>query len=147
MMEKHVWHGVIVSNLTRDERDKVIRCSMFLKEKFTASGEYDKLKARLIPGGDQQHKEPFEDLCLSSPTASTTSVLAVAAIADCEGRLVTVMDIGGAFFNADITSTGIKVHMRLIRVLTDMLIQIDPKHARFVVERGTSVVLLDKALY
>ena len=56
MMEKHVWHGVLVSNLTRDERDKVIRCSMFLKEKFTASGEYDKLKARLVASGDQQDK-------------------------------------------------------------------------------------------
>ncbi len=38
MMEKRVWHGVLVSDLTRDERDKVIRCSMFIKEKFTASG-------------------------------------------------------------------------------------------------------------
>ena len=64
----------------------------------------------------------YEDLCLSSPTASTTSVLAVAVIATCEGRLVTVMDIGGAFLDADITSTGIKVHMRLNRVLTDMLV-------------------------
>ena len=31
LMEKHVWHGAIISDLTRDERDKVIRCSMFLK--------------------------------------------------------------------------------------------------------------------
>ena len=147
MMEKHVWHGVLVSDLTRDERDKVIRCSMFLKEKFTASGEYEKLKARLVAGGDQQDKGLYDDLCLSSPTASTTSVLAIAAIAACEGRLVTVMDIKGAFLNADITSTGIKVHMRLNRVLTDMLVQIDPKHARYVEDRGTSVVMLDKALY
>jgi hypothetical protein len=109
-MEKHVWHGVVVSDLTRDERDNVIRCSMFLKEKFTASGEYDKLKARLVGGEDQQDKELYEDLCLSSLTASTTSVLALAA---CEGRLVTVMDIGGSFHNADITITCIKVRMRL----------------------------------
>jgi hypothetical protein len=39
------------------------------------------------------------------------------------------MDIGGAFLNADIISTSIKVHMRLNRVLIDMLIRIDPKHA------------------
>ena len=57
------------------------------------------------------------------------------------------MDIGGAFLNADITSTGIKVHMRLNRVLTDMLVLIDPKHACFVEERGTSLVKLNKALY
>jgi hypothetical protein len=46
----------IVSDLIRDERDKVIRCSMFLKENFTASGEYEKIKARLVVGGDQQDK-------------------------------------------------------------------------------------------
>ncbi len=37
--------------------------------------------------------------------------------------------------------------MRLNRVLTDMLIQIDPNHDKFVEDRGTSVMLLDKALY
>ena len=37
--------------------------------------------------------------------------------------------------------------MRLNRVLTDMLVQIDPKYARFVEDRGTSVVLLGKSLY
>ena len=58
-----------------------------------------------------------------------------------------MLDIEGAFINADITSTGIKVHMRLNRVLTDMLVLIDPKLACFVEERGTSVVELDKALY
>ena len=61
-MEKDVWHGMIVSNLYRDKRDDVIRCSMFLKQTFTASREYDKLKARLVVGGDQQDKELYEDL-------------------------------------------------------------------------------------
>jgi hypothetical protein len=42
------------------------------------------------------------------------------------------MNIGGAFLNADITSTGIKVQMRLNRVLTDTLVHVDPKHARYV---------------
>jgi hypothetical protein len=37
--------------------------------------------------------------------------------------------------------------MRLNRVLTSMLVLIDPNHAHFVEERGTSVVELDKALY
>jgi hypothetical protein len=39
-----------------------------------------------------------------------------------------------------------KEHMRLSRVVTDMLVHIDPKHARFVEERGTSIVVLNKAL-
>ncbi len=74
-------------------------------------------------------------------------MLAIAAIAACEGRSVTVMGIDGAFLIADITSTCIKAHMRLGRMVTDMLFQIDPEYARFVEERGTFVVVLDKALY
>ncbi len=74
-------------------------------------------------------------------------MLAIAAIAACEGISVTMMGIGVAFLNADITSTRIKVHMRLRRVVTYTLVHIDPKHARFVEERGTSVVVLDKTNY
>jgi hypothetical protein len=57
------------------------------------------------------------------------------------------MDIDGAFLNADITNTGIKVHMRLNRTITSMPVSIDPGYSRFVEEQGTSVVELDKALY
>ena len=57
------------------------------------------------------------------------------------------MDIGGAFLNADITSTGIKVHIRLNKMLTAMLVLIYPEHLKFVERQGTSVVQLDKALY
>ena len=50
---------------------------------------------------------------LSSPTAATTSVLTVAAIAAAEGREVVVIDIRGASLNADMSPTGVLVHMRL----------------------------------
>ena len=43
-----------------------------------------------------------------------------------------VMDIGDDFLNADITSTGIKVHMRLSKMLTFMLVIICPEHSKFV---------------
>ncbi len=63
-----------------------------------------------VAGKDQEDKVFYEKLCLSSPIASTTSVLVIATIAACEGRSVIMMDIGGVFLNADMTSTGIKVH-------------------------------------
>ena len=74
-------------------------------------------------------------------------MFALAAIAAHEGRSTLVMDIDGDFLNAVITDTGIKVHMRLNRSLMSMLTPIDPRHARFVEEQGTSVVELDKALH
>ncbi len=42
------------------------------------------------------------------------------------------MDIGGAFLNADIASTGIKVQLRLNKILTAMLVIICPEHSKFV---------------
>jgi len=54
----------------------------------------------------------------SSPTAATSSVMDVTAIAAVEHRRVMTIDVGGAFLNADITTTGILVHLRLDLVMT-----------------------------
>jgi hypothetical protein len=118
---------------------------MFLKDKYFASGVFEKFKARLVAGGDQQDKGLYENL--SSPTAATSSVLAAAAIAASEGRSAITIDIGGAFLNADIAPTGVKVHMRLDRMMTQLLIEIDASYKQFVEADGSMVVQLDKALY
>ena len=145
MVDKNVWHGVTVAGLSHSQRKAIIRSSMFLKDKYLASGAFDRFKARLVAGGNQQDKRLYDNL--SSPTAATTSVLTIAAIAAAEGRKVVVIDIGGAFLNASMEPTGVVVHMRLDRVMTAMLVQIDPSYSEFVEQDGTMVVALDKALY
>ena len=145
MCDKRVWHGVHASRLTQKERTSIIRSSMFLKDKYLASGSFDRFKARLVAGGDTQDKSLYENL--SSPTAATTSVLTIAAIAAAEGREVVVIDIGGAFLNADMTPTGVVVHMRLDRIMSSMLIKIDPSYEQFLESNGSMLVQLDKALY
>ena len=147
MMDTQVWHGVLVSCLSMEERDKIIRCSVFHKDKFNVSDEYDKLNARIVADGEQQDKKLYEDLCFYSPTTSITSVLAVTDLVACESISVTVIDIEGAFLNAGTTSTGIKASTRLSHVVTDLLVHMEPKHVRLVEERGTSVAMLAKALY
>jgi hypothetical protein len=72
MIEKKVWKVVHRSALTPAANGAVIRSSMFLKEKFLPSGEFEKLIARLVEGGDQQDKDLYDDL--SAPTVSTCSV-------------------------------------------------------------------------
>jgi hypothetical protein len=145
MVDKRVWHAVHLRNLSEDQRKRVIRSSMFLKDKYLASGAFERFKARLVAGGDMQDKSLYENL--SSPTASTTSVLTIAAIAAAEERHVITIDIGGAFLNADMAPTGIKVHMRLDKVMTTLLQRIDPTYTDYVEVGGTVIVELDKALY
>ena len=62
MLDKGVWHGVKLSHLTYAERKAIIRSSMFLKDKYFASGVFEKFKARLVAGGDQQDKGLYENL-------------------------------------------------------------------------------------
>jgi hypothetical protein len=145
MLSKKVWHGVNVHGLSDAQRRKILNSSMFLKDKYSASGVFEKFKARLVAGGNRQDKEMYEDLC--SPTASTTSVFVCAAIAAHEERKVMTVDIGGAFLNADIKTTGVLVHMKLDKTLAAILAKVDPNYQQFKNDRGEIVVELDKALY
>ena len=77
MVDKGVWHGVHTRNMSKQERKAIIRSSMFLKDKYSATGEFEKFKARLVAGGDQQDKELYDDLC--APTAVTDKVFAMVA--------------------------------------------------------------------
>lgn len=70
MIDKKVWTLVYVHVLTSTEKFRIIRSQMFLKEKFLPTGDFKKLKARLVVGGDQQYKDLHDDL--SSPTVSTS---------------------------------------------------------------------------
>ena len=145
MHDKSVWHGVHLRNLTKQQRRAIIRSSMFLKDKYFASGVFEKFKARLVAGGDQQDRSMYEDL--AAPTAATANVFAMAALAAREKRVVKTVDIGGAYLNASMAESGVIVHMRLDKIMTTILVKIDPKFAEFVTEDGSSVVQLDKALY
>jgi hypothetical protein len=89
------------------QKKSIIRSSIFLKDKYFASGAFDRFKARIVAGGNQQDRNLYDNL-----SSITTSVLTVAAIAAAEGREVVVIDIGGASLNADMDPTGIVVHMK-----------------------------------
>ena len=140
--DKLVWHGVHLRNLTKQQRRAIIRSSMFLKDKYFASGAFEKFKARLVAGD----RSMYEDLAAPT-TAATANVFVMAALAAREKRVVKTVDIGGAYLNASMAESGVIVHMRLDKVMTTILVKIDPKFAEFVTEDGSSVVQLDKALY
>jgi hypothetical protein len=143
LINKKVFHPIDVNKLSTKERRAIIRSSMFLKEKFLSNGDFEKLKARLVAGGDQQDKSIYEDI--SSPTVATQSVFMVSGIAARERRSIRVVDISGAYLNADMT--GVKVHMKLDPILSAILSKLDAQYETFIADDGTVTVELDKALY
>jgi hypothetical protein len=134
---------VNVDNLNSDQRKRIIRSLIFLKEKYTPTGEFDKLKARLVARGDQQDKSLYE--VLSSPTVALSSIFIISWLIAGNSFKVGTIDIVGAFLNAEETH---EVHMRLSKEITDILLEIDKKkYQPFICGDGSMVVKLVKALY
>jgi hypothetical protein len=115
---KKVFHPVHVHQLSPAERKSIIRSSMFYKEKFKPDGEFEKLKARLVAGGDMQDKSVFGDI--SSPTVSSCATFLVSGRAAVQSRIVVVVDITGVYLNAKMA--GPKVLMRLDPFLTAIMV-------------------------
>ena len=144
MHQKRVWKPVKLTSLSIQERRKIIRSSMFLKEKYLSTGEFDKLKARLVAGGHMQDRSIYTQDDTEAPTASLQSVYMVAAMAAHEGRAVMTADITGAYLNADMKKD---IHMKLEPKLAEVLAAMEPSYGEYINADGTLIVKLTKALY
>ena len=144
LIDKDVWTVLRKADLTKGQLRSAIRSSMFLKEKYDAAGIFDKLKARLVAGGDGQDKTLYGDL--SCPTVTQETVMMVLAVAAAERRKVMTIDITGAYLECDL-SDEVEVIMKLDPVLTKILQEVDKTAVGKADEKGVTYVKLNKALY
>jgi hypothetical protein len=148
LVGRKTFEPCLLAELTADQLRRVIPSSTFLKEKYTPEGDFDKLKARLVGGGNHQDDELYGREDTESPTVATTSVFNVAAIAAQEGRAVATVDFPAAYLHADLPADGPEVLMRLNKFETDVLCKVAPEYRPTVdPKRGTVVVRLRKGLY
>ena len=141
MLAKKVFHPELWDRLTPEQKLRVIRSSMFLKEKTLPE---PKLKARFVGGGNMQDKSAYSQEETSSPTVSNSAVYMIAAIAAHEGRKVRTMDVGSAYLNADIKRD---VWVLIQPSLAKILCKLAPHYKKYLRKDGSLVVKLDKALY
>ena len=144
ILAKRVTTPVRWQSLSHQQRRGVIRSSMFLKEKYLSTGEFEKLKARFVAGGNLQDRSVYSEGETSSPTVSISSAYMLMAIAAHEGRKVMTMDVGGAYLNADMKR---EVLMRVDSKTASVFVELDPAYADYLDKDGSLIVKLDKALY
>jgi len=144
MINKQVFMPVKITSLSHAERKKIIRSSIFLKEKFKPDGSFDKLKARLVADGSMQERAVYEADELSSPTVATISVMCMLAIAAKERRSLSTIDIGSAYLNAEMDAN---VVMMLDAPLAAILVAIWPELSNYLDDKGRAYMRLKKALY
>jgi hypothetical protein len=143
LLKKEAMHPVVLDTLSNTQRKKILRSSMFLKEKYNSMGQYEKLKSRLVANGKQQERSEREDT--TSPTVKLASVMTMLAVAAHRELKGTTHDVGTAYLNANMT--GEEVFVKLDKIMTELLIQIKPDYDQFKDEKGEIAMKLDKALY
>ena len=144
LINKSVWLYQDKRMLNKEQRRKLIRSHMFMKDKYSPAGEFLKWKARLVAGGDTQDKSIYDDL--SSPTVSLDSVFAIIAIAALENRKLATVDITGAYLECVLPPED-EVFMVLDATIVAILNKLDPKANQYKTDTGEVVVKLKRALY
>jgi hypothetical protein len=117
---------------------------MFLVNKYSAKGSFDKVKARLIADGRDQDAELFPNK--SSPTVAIHSVFTVLALA-CQKhwRVVAKIDINGAFIQTPMT--GPPIYMKLDPRIRRMAKELYPEFNEFIWDDNCLYTILLKAMY
>jgi hypothetical protein len=72
----------------------------FVKVKFDSNNEFEKIKARLVDGGDRQNRYLYSKSEASLPTISLVGLYIIAVIAANEERHVITADVAGAYLRA-----------------------------------------------
>lgn len=125
--------------------DELLPVSVIVEDK-AVNGKSVKDKGRIIAGGHRQNKDDFRSL--STQTVNTESVFILLAIAAFERRHLMVIDVKGAYLNADMARPdGKKTFVKLDRQLAKLFVEVEPSLAKFVNPDGTMILKLDKALY
>ena len=135
------------STLSSVQKGKTIRSQLFFKEKFHPSGEFDRLKARIVAGGDKQDKSVYAESQTSSPTISTEAVFMIATLAARERRHVITADIASAFLKGKFEKGAEPIIMRLDHQVADVLVTIDPTYSKYRRHDGAIYVRLKRPLY
>ena len=127
------------------KHQKIIPSKMFLKPKWTSSGEFDKLKCRLVGGGHRQNSEDFGDL--SAPTLGLTALFALLAIAAFLQQHSKCADVPSAYLHAPLDKQDGPIFVRLDKKTSEIVIKMRPELAKLADPSGRIVGEVEYALY
>ena len=115
---------------------------LILGHKYDAHGKYSKTKARIVIGGNLQHRE--EDLNTSSFCVRVQSILLLLGVAHHQKLSIHAVDIKTAYLHATVESN---VYGRLPKKLVPYLLGLYPDMEKHLNRDGSMTFKVNKALY
>ena len=100
LMDIGAFHPIRVEQLSEQERKRIIPSHMFLKEKLLANGDFDRMKARLVAGGNFVDARSVGET--NAPTVNPFTVFFMLNVAAQLSLELLTADIKGAYLIPDI---------------------------------------------
>ena len=138
----NIWTPIKLRNIPKDTQ--IIPSFCFLKEKFLATGEFDKLKARLTSCGDRQNRLLYNTSDTSSPTTDITTVFLLSTLALHDNMKVLTADVEAAYLNAPLKR---QIVMKLDPIIAAILCKLHPGYTPYLHTDQSLYVHLQKAIY
>jgi hypothetical protein len=146
MIDYNVGYFQKFEDIPHDSKSQILRTFMFLKNKETPDGRFERVKARLVVNGAQQNKALYD--LISSATVNTASVLLLMNIASFYRCRMTSYDIKGAFLNAQFQSgKDENIYIRIDADVSKIWCEQDDSAIHYLQADGTLILLLDKFIY
>ena len=124
---------------------RVLPSHMFLKDKFFADGTFERIKARLVAGGD--FLSAAESGETASPTVNPTTVMAMINIAASMDLEISCHDIKGAFLVPHMDKDEEPIYIKLDGEVARILCDRAPQYKRYMDSKGQVIVQLKRYLY
>ena len=131
--------------LSLKEMQEVVMTMLLLKEKMLPSGEFEKLKARLVALGNHMKEGTYGDTY--SPTIGHATVMIILSIAAHDDAELEVTDVPSAFVHTPREKDADPVRIRLTGKAAEMWCQIRPQDRAMLTKNGHLILELDHYLY
>ena len=144
MVDRKVWKGVDIKNLSKEERKAIIRSSCFVKRKLNAIENIFKFKARIVTDGSMQDRTLYKESDISSPTVKLATIFTLAVIAAAYGYDISTADVAQAYLNSPMP---FKVHVKLTKLVSEILSKEHVEFKKYLDEKNQITVQLQKGQY
>jgi hypothetical protein len=136
----------LLKNIKPEHLDNVLNCHMFLTDKFTPEGEFERRKGRVVINGNEQ-TEGFEDGEARSPTVNLISFFMLLAIAVIrKAKNMRAYDIVGAFLATEYPEDKF-LYVVTDKLLTSLIVQLFPELQPYVTDDGRMYFRVCKYVY
>lgn len=136
---------VMYHSISASLRHRIVPTHMFLKHKFLPDGQFDRIKARLVAGGNLQAADLFTET--NSPTINPITVMTMLNIMTVENMECSVYDLKGAFLSTPVLPDDPDQFILIPKDLAAIWIHLYPQYRQYQHTNGCLYMKLLKYIY